>query len=510
MPQRIMYIPLDERPVNVVYPKMILDISDVEVLLPPVNIMGMKKKNADISLLSNWMEANISDIDYLVLSIDMFIYGGLIPSRIHNRPYIQCINNLNLLKKFKNINDKLKIYAFDTIMRVPSYNSDDEEPDYYELYGEKIFELGALMDKISQNISSNEEKQQQEIIKEEIPSDAMQDYIKRRELNNKITKAVINYVEEDIIDFLIIPMDDCSEFGFSSKERRNIMSIIRQKGLLHKIYSYPGADEVGCTLVTRAFNKIIKYQPRLYIRYSSVVGPTLIPRLEDRSVHETVKYQIIAAGGIVVDNSLECDFVLMVNPPSYNTLRLYDGNDSIFKRIELNDPYRNINEFVLAVKYYIEKDIPCAVADVAQVNDVDDDMMMLLKSYHLLDKLLSYAGWNTSSNTLGTVIAHSMVTSYYIVNNKLYDSNEIKSKKFLCQRYLEDWAYQHYVRKDIIDMLEDMQISYFNLEDKLDYVCDTIKDKLYDFQNKNLMGLKFDFDVNIPWNRLYEIGITFK
>lgn len=510
MSKKIMYIPLDERPVNVVYPKMIIDISDVEILLPPTNIMGLKKKNANISELTNWMKSNINDIDYLVLSIDMFIYGGLIPSRIHNRPYIKCSNNLNMLREFKNINKGLKIFAFDTIMRVPSYNSDDEEPDYYEIYGEKIFEFGALMDKTQQNIATDEEKQQQEIIRNELPSDAMQNYIKRRALNNKITKAVIDYVEEDIIDFLILPMDDCSEFGFSSKERRNIMSIIREKGLLHKIYSYPGADEVGCTLVTRAFNNIKKYQPRVYIRYSSVVGPTLIPRLEDRSVHETVKYQIIAAGGVVVDNSLECDFVLMVNPPSYNTLRLYDGNESIFKRIELNDPYRNINEFVLAIKYYIEKDIPCAIADVAQVNDVDDDMMMLLKSYQLLDKLLSYAGWNTSSNTLGTVIAHSMVTSYYIVNKKLSPSNEIKSKKFLCQRYLEDWAYQHNVRREIIDMLEELQISYFDLEDKIDFVCNTIRNKLQDFQNKNLISFNFEFDVSIPWNRLYEIKITFK
>jgi hypothetical protein len=509
MGTKIIYIPLDERPCNFIYPEMILGISDIEIIKPPFEILGYKKRPADIDKLAKWMKENIRSVSYLIMSIDMFLFGGLVPSRLHGKFLDECIDRLNMLRDFKEINRDLKIYAFNLIMRVPSYNSADEEPDYYEFYGERIFQMGVLTDKIEQNVASDEEKVQLERIKNEIPREFLKDYLQRRKINHKVSQTVVDFVEEGIIDFLIIPMDDCSEYGFSAKERRNIMSKIRDKGLFHKIYSYPGADEVGSVLVARAFNMIKNYEPKVFIRYSSIIGPTLIPRLEDRSIHETVKYQIIAGGGVVVDNSRDCDFVLMVNAPSQNTLRFYDGYQSIFKKIEINDPFRNINEFVLAAKYYIEEGIPCALADVAQVNEADEDMLVLLKNYKLLNNVLSYAGWNTSSNTLGTVISHSMIASYFIKNGEFNPETEYKSNKFLFQRYLEDWGYQNHIRRYIINLLDEMKVTYFDLGDKKDVIASIIRDKLYEFKNDNLTGFDYDFEVSIPWNRLYEIQINF-
>jgi hypothetical protein len=54
-----------------------------------------------------------------------------------------------------------------------------------------------------------------------------------------------------------------------------------------------------------------------------------------------------------------------------------------------------------------------------------------------------------------------------------------------------------------------MKVTYFDLGDKKDVIASIIRDKLYEFKNDNLTGFDYDFEVSIPWNRLYEIQINF-
>ena len=57
-----------------------------------------------------------------------------------------------------------------------------------------------------------------------------------------------------------------------------------------------GADEIACTLFARAFCDIKDYVPEISLRYSSIHGPFVIPRYEDRSLGESIKAHITAAG----------------------------------------------------------------------------------------------------------------------------------------------------------------------------------------------------------------------
>ncbi|MFU0783131.1 MAG: DUF4127 domain-containing protein [Thermoanaerobacterium thermosaccharolyticum] len=507
MNKKVMYIPLDERPCNYIYPKMIMDISDIEMIEPTLDILGNKKSAADVDKLKDWIINNINDVSHLVVSVDMLLYGGIVPSRLHKMTFDECIKRLELIKELKTMNRNLKVYGFNLIMRSPSYNSSDEEPDYYEDYGEKIFQYGVLSDKLELNVAADEDISEYDKIKNQIPMDVLNDFLNRRRVNHLINLKVVDLVKEGIIDFLIIPMDDCSKYGFSAKERRKIMKYISDLDLTDRIYSYPGADEVGCTLIARVFNELKDRKPTVFIRYSSEIGSTLIPRYEDRSLNETVKYHIISAGGVIIDSSSDADFILMVNPPSELTLKLSESWDSILSKIDIIDPERNLNEFVEALNYYISKGKLCSVADVAMPNGSDNQLMQLIKKYNLLKKLLSYGGWNTSSNTLGTVISHSMISSYYISKNIFSQDQLIASEKFLYLRYLEDWGYQHFVRSSVTDLLGTYGLNYFTLKDKGKLISEIIKKKLYEFSEKNLNDFHYNFDVYMPWNRMFEVGI---
>ena len=158
---KILYIPLDERPCNYKYPKQIAENNrNIELIMPPHNILNKKKQAANISELWHFINNKIELYNYAILSLDMLIYGGLLPSRLHQEEIKVLLQRLNKIKKLKQLNPKLKIYAFNLIMRVPAYNSCEEEPDYYEEYGETIFKISWLEDKINKGDADLEDKAQ--------------------------------------------------------------------------------------------------------------------------------------------------------------------------------------------------------------------------------------------------------------------------------------------------------------------------------------------------------------
>ena len=493
---KIMYIPVDERPCTYMYAQRLVEDNDkVEMLVPPKNMLGDKKVPANVDMLWDWINKNISDCDYMVVSIDMLIYGGIVPSRLHYMTIEQCEALIMKLTALKKNNQNLTIYAFNLIMRVPSYSSSEEEPDYYGQYGEKIFRYGWLFDKLQQGKSSVGDAEQLELIKKEIPEDVFQDYTGRRKINSYVNSRIVDLSKDGIIDFLALPLDDCSEYGFSANEQLNILKYVDQFTLHDRIYLYPGADEVGCSLTARVLNAINCKTPRMFIRYSSTIGPNIIPICEDRPLGESIKSQIMVAGGIPVDSSADADIVLMVNSPTQSAENMGDA------RIP-KDPtcysMRNLREFSAAIQYYIEQNKRVAVADVAFCNGSDDELMRILSKKGVLLKLCSYAGWNTSGNTLGTVISYAIA--------KL--DNENFSDRFLVERLVEDWGYQAIVRQSIWKQLETGHLSTDEVLNRAEQLAEKelnkfINDFIPEYKDKYIVK-----DVYFPWKRLFEVGFS--
>ena len=179
---KTLLIPLDERPCNYQYPQMIAQTNhQIELIVPPQSLLGNKKEPASLEKLDHFIYEHIHEVDNMVLSIDMLVYGGLIPSRLHNKKKEELISRLNIIKRLKEMNPKLKIYAFNCIMRCPSYNSAQEEPDYYEEYGYQLFRRKYLLDYQQRHgLTMEEEKELESIC---IPQDIIDDYEKRRNLN---------------------------------------------------------------------------------------------------------------------------------------------------------------------------------------------------------------------------------------------------------------------------------------------------------------------------------------
>jgi hypothetical protein len=179
--------------------------------------------------LSEWLRKETALADYLVVSLDMLVYGGIVPSRLHHLSLEECRKRLALLIELKQMNPKLRIYAFNLIMRAPAYNSSEEEPDYYADHGYNLYTYGWLTDKKNREQLTEEESVEWERVKTDLPQKVLNDFLSRRSVNSTVNQLAIDHVQQDVIDFLIIPLDDNAEYGYTSQEQRNLLFSVEDK-----------------------------------------------------------------------------------------------------------------------------------------------------------------------------------------------------------------------------------------------------------------------------------------
>ena len=482
----ILFIPLDERPCNYDFPqKLINSTKGFKLLIPPKEILGKKKTPGSFALLKKYILENAKNSKAAVISIDQLLYGGIIPSRLHKKSVKVLSERLELLKEIKTINPNIILNCFVLIMRCPNYSSSDEEPDYYEIYGETINKIGKMIDlkeDYKSIIDGNEEL-----------SKSLDDYKNRRAKNIKLVKKTIN-LTKDTIDFLVIPQDDSQVNGFSNMDRMEVLNFI-EKGHYENIDIYPGADEVGMTLISRTINELNGCHKSFYLDFLHEESKTLIPAYENRPLFETIKAHIKASGNKICESVNECsDVVLFLN---------YD----MFEQRESTDPSVLDSELTLKqisrIKNAKKKGKIVALADATYVNGGNIEYMKLLSTKMKIDSLDVYAGWNTSSNTLGTAISFATALSYY--------KNEEESTKFLAERIYDDLIYQPYARRYITkNILPDLGLNYFDIKKGLSKVRSITKKTIKEYAKENFKSFYSKHhlkNVDMPWKRMFEVSV---
>jgi hypothetical protein len=497
--KKVVFLPLDERPCNYDYPHKLFGDS-FNLVLPPKEILGDKKKPADLEKLFLFTEKELKDADCFVVSLEMLLYGGLLPSRLHYYTEAEIEKRLELLSFYKKNNPKLKIYAFSLIMRCPKYSSDDEEPSYYGVCGTEIHHLGTLLHKQKLNITDNQTAEKIEELKKIITKENLDDYLERRKVNLEINIKTLENRKSEIIDFLVIPQDDSAPYGFTAIDQTFVRQKIDDLQLSCDVSMYPGADEVGLTLLSRYYMKEQNRCPKVYLKYAACGAETVIPPYEDRPMGETIKYHIMSAGGQIVNSIAECDIVLGLTSPSAN---IKEARYQNFHTIEY-DCFRNIPEFIFTVEDCISKDIPVMIGDNAYANGGELALLKILDSKKLMFKLAGYAGWNTNANTLGTVIATGFV---YLING-----NTSRHKDFLSLRYVEDFGYCSKVRFNVSDNeLKKYGYNYFYIENQRGKISDIVKEQLEKFIEEYMPSIFENIkitDVYMPWRRMFETGLN--
>ena len=491
---RILFVPLDDRPVCLDYTVDTFGAAGWDIQTPPHELIASSNHEGDPEKLFAWLENNVTGSTAVVLSSDSMIYGGLVPSRTHHLSYELLMERTTRLLRFKNNFADIPVYVFATVMRSPKASSAPVEPSYYKEYGSRIFRLGELTDKSEIiGLTSRETKERLSLGKM-IPETVLRDLYSRRSKNLAVTERLLTGTEDGSFDYLLLGRDDTAQYSDAHRDARKLEAINTTLDQ-QKVRFFAGADQLGMVLLNRAVNKYMGKVPIVHAFYTEGVGENTVPAYEDDVVRTTVRNQILAAGGWPAPKDKYADLILAVNTP-FNGITL-QGNDTA-NTIKLKTEQK---EFLQKVEAYLHKPQNVAIADIAYANGADNALVQSLFAQRLAWPLASYAGWNTAANTIGFALVQGLQAAYLTPEDKA---------DLLLVRYLDDWAYQSNVRDVVRKELvwpNQWQDGAFLPEQK-QIVESTIADKIRSFVKPYIKANTIDkWQIMLPWNRTFEIKI---
>lgn len=488
----ILYVPADDRPVSLEYVVDTAKAANLDILVPPDIYLASRNRNGDPEKLWEWIADNMNKADALVLSADSLIYGGLVDSRTHHYGSYVLEWRVKRFRQLRETHPSVPMYVFSTIMRSPQGTAGGVEPSYYETYGGDIFQLTALQDKAESKGLTAEEQRMLQKLAETIPGDFMADWMTRRGKNYDNNVKLIELTKAGIINYLLIGRDDTSPFSQSHKESRMLGKVAANlpDG---KYSSFPGADQLGMVLLTRAYNDFTMQMPLVKIQYALGAGAVTVASYEDQPIDRTIRDHITAAGGKVASSSQSPDLLLVVNTPLTNRTE----EAGVFGNLPMKTDATV--QFVASIENKLRAGMPVAIADIAYANGADNSLMKELFVQGLLDKLDAYSGWNTASNTLGYAIGQGMMAR---------EMPDAERKRLLLVRYLDDWAYQANIRKEIYrEVFYPGHGSPEYLNWLQPEVSAEVEKRIRLFATQYLWVEPDNIQISFPWNRMFEIEV---
>lgn len=445
---KIAFIPIDNRPVCYTLPKIIAGIDNtIEFFIPQREYLGDLQKYANIKELFKWLE-NLPKLDAIVISLDTLAYGGLIPSRRCPETFEEIKKRIENLKEIL-IKKNAKIYAFSSIMRISNNNYNEEEKEYWSTLGKKIFEYSFNSHKFNNK----------DAYINDIPKEILEDYLATRKRNFEINKIYLEWQKEELFDTLIFSKDDCAEFGLNVQEANALEALGG--------FTKTGADEIPLSLLSRA----IKGKVRVCPIFLEPEYKNLISNYEDVSIEKSVLGQLELANCTITDEN-NADILLYIN-------NFKNKQGEIVMKV---DTENFAKEFKVPNKPYM-------IADVRFANGSDNKFVEELFKNKIEDKnFFGYSAWNTSANSLGSLICGAKTK---FLAQKY---NQKNFEKLQITRFLDDWAYQANVRQKLPSP-DKNQIK--------------IEMKPFEITVEKVLNTQIDVKYSYPWNRLFEVEIEF-
>lgn len=488
----ILYVPQDDRPVDYAYTVKTAEDAGYTVLTPPRQYLSGSNFHGSPDELMNWVETHASEADAMVLSVDSLVYGGLVDSRKHNLDMNTIMNRLKNVESLHSKYGHTPIYVFSTVMRSPWAGGKGVEPDYYLQTGNDIYQLAALQNKADTGTLTPEERSDWFAIMSRVPLEYLQDWYNRRKKNMAVNYRLIDDAKNGVFTYFSLGHDDNSAHTQSALEAKYLE--MRGKDVPKTAFgSFPGADQLGLLLITRANNDFNNYHPKVTIIYPLGGGEKTVPSYDGQAIGKTIAEHIEAIGGTVTDSE-KPDLLLAVNTPL--TTSTTESNSFENFPIMLD----STKEFLGHIESAVKADIPVSIVDMAFSNGADNTLVYGLYQDKMMYKVAAYNGWNTASNSVGYGLSQGILSRYM---------SESAHKDMLTTNYLDNWAYQANVRNYLYRMQKSMEAGrlrrYYPTE--MGELQGLAKLELQRYAQTYLEVDPKTIEVTLPWNRLFEVYV---
>lgn len=493
-------VPLDSRPPCRDFTAQLGQLAGYDIKLPPNEIMDNKETPAKTSALKAWLNSSLAASDGAIISTDLLAFGGLLQNRLGPLKPSQKQELLEYLTALRQRNADKPLYVYSVIPRL--LVSDHILPDRW--YQWHLMQWSVSMDKKLQKLPYDVAQYKE--LQTEIPLALKVKYTQLYWQNALWNRELIKLALENDFTHLTIGQDDAMEFGLPNHNRLDVQETF---GKLKTPATYKvtqGADEIGTLAVATLFLEQHKHRPKIFLAYSTPKTKQMLLHFVPLTLEQIAKDKISLLQGEIVATPEQADFVLFI----------HCGDD-------------NAESYAVAadkVKGYMQK-APLALVDLSMNFMADESLLpALVAAGAPLPQLLSYSGWNTASNAIGSAIAQGAIMS---LQSKLLPPKQLptlyaQNFKFNCARFLDDWAYQREIRYKVKEFEELNGINANATAPHTDLVGNYIARELGVYKQlllyTNLRRHPFytdgkaayylddlDYQVQLPWDRTFEIDL---
>ncbi|OAB32942.1 DUF4127 family protein [Paenibacillus glacialis] len=454
--KKVLYVPLDDRPVNLDDVIVQGRSAGIEVITPSINDiknrLDSQKKTSGSTLLGTsspsfgktsnirqFILNNASSVDGFIISTDMLAYGGLIGSRrlrtndegTYPNYDASTTNLLDVIREVKQCYPSKPVYVLDTVMRLAT--SAYVEGQDYDAYTEsRSFSQQPRQSftDFTDILNGYNTKPDNTTFGDTVYFNKEQYYNARRHKFKSNYYILDQLARLGYIDFLAIGVDDSSTQGVQANEITFIEGRInewlgggKEGQNPDRAIILPDADGLGHSLMARMANQLYRGGAKLryMVQYYGPHGSTIINTYEYMTVHQNIQRHVEMIGGqFVTSGSYDLEIVAITDANQVS---------SSVSRIQSNSNAR----------------IPTIVIDFVAKGAANATVTEALLSCPFTGGLLGYSGWNTAGNKIGIALGMGQARYAYLVT----ETHPVALHKavnahgsLLFKRFLKDYYYK--------------------------------------------------------------------
>ena len=461
-------IPLDSRPCNTQYAQLLGEMAGFEVRLPDGALLDNFTIPSQSDTLWQWLDEN--NCDHYILCTNQLLNGGLISSR-SLATYAEQESFFDHLASFIDTHIDSTITIISVLPRLLPSQYDTELWQYQK----ELAAYGSAWDKAAQ------QNLDEPAIPDSVPIALVEQYRALYDTNLAFLQQLSDYAKGNVS--LVIGQDDAQQYCPSNIVYRAMSELMHDNiTLLH------GADEL--TMMTVA--KFAAQPSSLNVIYS-----------DEAYLEEYYPYEAAELQTVIEEKASYLNIDITAN--SEHTMIVHTDPKSIEETKALLNQSQN---------GYL------ALADIAYTNKGDIALTDTLMQEDMFQKLHCYSGWNTASNTIGTVLAHFVVSQSYADT----DSAAKAALAFKLTRYSEDLVYQGHISNTLrgeLSALKQMDYTttfvdtegYHNAAERLAEQFAPYGERLSNLAmgqqnllpNVTMTCNNVAYEIGFPWNRAFEI-----
>lgn len=503
---RVVLIPLDSRPPCTQYLEELGNIAGIKVIVPPMQILDNYRTPADKPALRKWLYDEVKNADAAIVSVDMLTHGSLLASRLSAGTPEESQEALELLKSIHQESPNVKLYAFNIIPRLILGDSRENT-----MYQNNMLQYSVLKDQVLtfENPLDNIKLQQ---LEQKTPAEVINRYNAMYQHNASVNTALAKMVKDGILSGVVIGQDDSQPFGIPNINKQQIQHYIESHPELSgKLAVTRGTDEVALTMLGKIASDFTGYHSHIFVVYSDDDAPRKIMPYMPNTVATTVQEKINLIGGIQVPTIDECDFILYVHV----------GTKNNEKRLSLA---------WAKLENLLRQGHKIALVDLSENFEASQTLLPFFLKHNITPaQLIAYAGWNTTSNSVGTAVTQAVLftqsTAHTRSTDSLIEAYEY-NLEFLVARFLDDWYYQKEVQPFVNKRLKSYKFDPYNLGTHYQQTDDLVRKMMLsksrrffnDYLRNRPIIIQTDhpialrmaelkLETQLPWPRTFEIWL---